>query len=288
MPLAPDPNLIARAASLIDRSDAIVIAAGAGMGVDSGLPDFRGNDGFWRAYPALAAAGIEFESIANPQAFRQHPDLAWGFYGHRLALYRKTVPHAGFGLLQRWARTRPHGGFVFTSNVDGQFQRAGFGHEHVCEVHGSIHYLQCAEDCGINPWPADDFDPQVDEKRCLLVNELPSCPSCGGLARPNLLMFGDYQWQGDRYEQQRADLLRWARYTDCAVVIEIGAGQHIPTVRRFTERFGAHFIRINPTDAETPGRLGLGIRTGGLAALQAIDAALDASSNPSCNPSSKP
>ena len=50
--------------SPFDQADGLLITAGAGMGVDSGLPDFRGTEGFWRAYPALAQAHIRFESIA--------------------------------------------------------------------------------------------------------------------------------------------------------------------------------------------------------------------------------
>ena len=65
------------AAAFIEAADGLLIAAGAGMGVDSGLPDFRGNQGFWRAYPALAAARIAFEEIACPDAFRRTPALAW-------------------------------------------------------------------------------------------------------------------------------------------------------------------------------------------------------------------
>src|SRR5438067_1528316 len=116
---------IVRAARLIAQADALVIAAGAGFGVDSGLPDFRGTEGFWRAYPALAKSGIAFHAIASPDAFNAHPHQAWGFYGHRLALYRRTQPHAGFALLRKWGGTKRHGYSVFTSNVDGQFQAAG-------------------------------------------------------------------------------------------------------------------------------------------------------------------
>src|SRR3712207_5697228 len=87
--LAPD---LAHAAQLLDEADALLVCAGAGMGVDSGLPDFRGTHGFWKAYPALARAGIAFHEIANPASFETDPSLAWGFYGHRLALYRATVP----------------------------------------------------------------------------------------------------------------------------------------------------------------------------------------------------
>ena len=68
----------ARAAELLEQADALVVAAGAGMGVDSGLPDFRGNEGFWRAYPALGRARRDFASIASPAAFHATPALAWG------------------------------------------------------------------------------------------------------------------------------------------------------------------------------------------------------------------
>ncbi len=97
------------------------------MGVDSGLPDFRGVHGFWRAYPALRAKDVRFEDIANPTAFRHDPERAWGFYGHRLNLYRRTAPHRGYSILSKWAERMEHGAFVFTSNVDGHFQKGCFG-----------------------------------------------------------------------------------------------------------------------------------------------------------------
>lgn len=98
----------------LNEADGLLITAGAGMGVDSGLPDFRGNEGFWQAYPALGQQKIPFTEIANGQAFLENPEQAWGFYGHRLNLYRKTVPHAGFGILQALAANLPNGAFVFT------------------------------------------------------------------------------------------------------------------------------------------------------------------------------
>lgn len=124
-----------QAAELVAGADAVLVCAGAGMGVDSGLPDFRGDEGFWRAYPPYQRLGLSFIELADPAHFGNDPELAWGFYGHRLALYRATVPHSGFDVLRKW-RAR-----VFTSNVDGQFQKAGF--PKVAEVHGSIHHLQC-------------------------------------------------------------------------------------------------------------------------------------------------
>jgi NAD-dependent SIR2 family protein deacetylase len=124
---------IAQATKLISEADAILITAGAGMGVDSGLPDFRGDDGFWNAYPALAKSNVKFYDIASSSNFEHDPKLAWGFYGHRLNLYRNTKPHAGFRMLRELAANKKHGYFVFTSNVDGQFRKAGFDPRRICE-----------------------------------------------------------------------------------------------------------------------------------------------------------
>lgn len=264
----------AHAARLVSQADGLLITAGAGMGVDSGLPDFRGREGFWRAYPALAKARIDFEEAASPQAFRRNPRLAWGFYGHRLALYRRTVPHQGFHILQRWAERLPQGAFVFTSNVDGQFAKAGFATTRICEVHGSIHHLQCLAPCNERIWPADTLQPEVDESACLLTSELPHCPHCGQLARPNILMFGDGGWIDRRTQLQQSRLETWRREVKKLVVIELGAGTHIPTVRWFGETLGVPLIRINPGEPEVSSALAVGIRSGALAALKAIDAAL--------------
>src|SRR6516165_9141624 len=143
------------AARAIRSADALLIGAGAGMGVDSGLPDFRGKHGFWRAYPPYAKLGLDFYALANPRWFRSDPTLAWGFYGHRLNLYRSTVPHEGFGVLRRWTARMKHGAVVYTSNVDGHFHSAGFDPERILEVHGSIHWMQCLRDCGAGLFPAD-------------------------------------------------------------------------------------------------------------------------------------
>jgi NAD-dependent SIR2 family protein deacetylase len=265
--------LFAEAARLIASADGLLVTAGAGMGVDSGLPDFRGNTGLWRAYPALAGAHIAFEDIACPDAFLRTPKLAWGFYGHRLNLYRRTIPHAGFAILQQISARLPQGSFVFTSNVDGQFQQAGFAEARICEVHGSLHHLQCMSGCGGVITPADDFAPEVDEATCQLRSQLPRCPSCNDLLRPNVLMFGDWGWLPRRTSAQRQRLEGWLQYTERPVVIEIGAGTHVPTVRWFSETLGEPLVRINPTEPDIPGH-GISLPLGGLAALTGIRDAL--------------
>ncbi|MGW4593376.1 SIR2 family NAD-dependent protein deacylase [Amycolatopsis thermoflava] len=261
---------LSEAAEMLTGASALLVCAGAGMGVDSGLPDFRGNEGFWRAYPPYARLGLSFAEIADPRHFAEDPELAWGFYGHRLAMYRRTEPHAGFGLLLRHGRSLPGGVAVFTSNVDGQFQRAGF--ELVAEAHGSIHHLQCAVPCGPDIWPAD-FSLGIDESTMRARPPLPSCPNCGGLARPNIMMFGDFDWLPSRTGAQTRALGEWRRANRNAVVVEIGAGRAVPTVRRYAELASAAtgaLIRINPREPEVRHGRGVSIPRAALPALTAL------------------
>ncbi|MBN2382898.1 NAD-dependent protein deacetylase [bacterium] len=251
-------DTIKRAAEYIIRADALLIMAGAGMGVDSGLPDFRGKHGFWQAYPPYASRNLSFVDLANPSWFQSEPALAWGFYGHRLNLYRETRPHQGFFILKDWATSRPGGYFVFTSNVDGQFQKAGFLEESIEEVHGSIHYLQCTRDCGIGIFATPDQIINIDETTMTAHTPLPSCPACGALARPNILMFNDWEYDNRRRNEQTKRFEAWLDRLEHSslVIIESGAGRAVPTVRMVSEQLvrqrQAVLIRINVREPEVP------------------------------------
>lgn len=269
----------AAAAKSISEAEALLVCAGAGMGVDSGLPDFRGDTGFWRAYPPYERLGLSFAEVADPVHFAEDPELAWGFYGHRLGLYRETVPHEGFEVLRRWAERMPRGARVFTSNVDGQFQVAGFAPQHVAECHGSIHHLQCLEPCTDDVWPADDVSVPVDAATMRARAPLPACRNCGGTARPNILMFGDRGWVPGHAQPRLDEVQAWRRSLRGArlVVVELGAGTAVPTVRRHAELASAAsgaLIRINPREPEIRHGRGVSIREGSLTALRAIDALL--------------
>ncbi|QNB10302.1 NAD-dependent deacetylase [Paraburkholderia tropica] len=270
---------IEAAAELIRNATGLLITAGAGMGVDSGLPDFRGEDGFWRAYPALRADGICFQDIANGEAFKGDPIRAWGFYGHRLNLYRRTVPHEGFNILRRWASTKAHGAFVFTSNVDGQFQKAGFEENRILECHGTIHRLQCAQPCSHETWSADDLHPEVNDEHCRLLSELPRCTKCGEVARPNILMFHDSEWNDYWVRTRRMRFEAWLLSVERMVVVELGAGRAIPTVRNVGERSGSPVIRINPREYGIDPKKGLGLGYGALDSLRKLDAKIGEQSN---------
>jgi NAD-dependent SIR2 family protein deacetylase len=268
---------LAAVAAALRRADALVFSTGAGMGVDSGLPDFRGDQGFWNAYPMYERLGLSFVDAANPDRFEEDPAFGWGFYGHRLHLYRSTVPHAGYRILQGWTERFGLPWFAVTSNVDGQFQAAGFDPERILEVHGSIHHLQCTAPCGDEIWENQE-DVPVDEQT-MRAGAVPACRRCPRPSRPNILMFGDYAWLRHRTAEQERRFDDFCREHDQGrmVVLEMGAGTAVPTIRWISERLGSArgslVARINPREADirTPH---LGIPSGALAALRGIDAAL--------------
>ena len=266
-----------QAAQWLSEAQALVVTAGAGMGVDSGLPDFRGDTGFWKAYPLYQRLGIGFVDAANPDHFERDPAFGWGFYGHRTNLYRDTVPHPGFRLILDWIERYRLDHFVATSNVDGQFQKAGFPEDAILEFHGSIHRLQCTRPCSSRIW--DNREEFHIDQESMRSDKVPLCPRCGSAARPNILMFGDYCWIGDRtaMQQERFRLFLSRHALQRIAVVEMGAGTAIPTVRAASERIGAlsggRVIRINPREPQiSPPHISL--PCGALEGVQGIEDAL--------------
>jgi len=267
---------------IIDAAGAIVITAGAGMGVDSGLPDFRGTKGLWREYPELKARRLSFEDMATPHWFESAPELAWAFYGHRLHKYLEVEPHDGFRILLDICKAKDDNYFVVTSNVDGHFQKAGFDPNRIHEVHGSLSYFQCIQGCRGDIWPADNALVRVEEAAFKAV-VMPSCPYCGLVARPNVLMFDDWNWLPRRERLQHQRLNAWIRSVQSkpqrVVIIEIGASNAIPTIRNMSDQFylnrfhpAVDLIRINPRDDSVP-QGAISIKSGGLAGIRSLIAA---------------
>lgn len=268
-------DIFKEAAKLIKNCDYLLITAGAGMGVDSGLPDFRGVDGFWRAYPYAKKLNVRFEELANPIWFEKKPQIAWAFYGHRLNLYRETTPHRGFEILLEIAKGKKDY-FVLTSNVDGQFQKAGFSEDKIDEIHGTIHYLQCTNSrCGSGIWSAKDIKIEIDLENFKAKNPLPRCPKCNNIARPNILMFSDFSWLAQHEEKQRKNFHNFLAKikSENLTIIELGAGETVPTIRYASEdlanEFSANLIRVNPQDTSVP-KSALSLPYGAKEALERI------------------
>jgi NAD-dependent SIR2 family protein deacetylase len=291
-----DEAEFARAAELIRSADVLLVGAGAGMGVDSGLPDFRGPEGFWKAYPAFKGKRFgEFfgfapcaccltvftEQMSNPHWFETDPSIAWGFFGHRLHLYRGATPHGGFAILKRWLEEKPDS-FVFTSNVDGQFLKAQtVPEEQLVECHGSIMWLQCTDPNCLQPiWQTGDLHVDVDPETIKATSTpLPTCPTCARLARPNILMFGDFSWHEERTAAQEKRFAAWQRRNrqKRVVAVEMGAGLAIPTVRITCEENSAALVRINPREPQVHRDADVALAHGALYALTRIDELLRSS-----------
>ena len=273
-----DAEVAARAAEALRRARVLIVSAGAGMGVDSGLPDFRGDEGFWKAYPPVRAARALLRGRRQPGALRARPGLRLGLLRPPPEpLPRHRAARAASRILRRWIDALGLEAWVVTSNVDGQFQRAGFPRDRVLEVHGSIHHLQCLSPCSGAIWENREEVP-IDEER-MRARRIPRCKRCPGVARPNILMFGDYGWLPERTHAQRGrfDAFLEEHQGEPLAVVELGAGTAIPTIRLLSERLGdvegAAVVRINPREADIR-RPHLSLAAGALEGLRAIDTAL--------------
>jgi NAD-dependent SIR2 family protein deacetylase len=282
------PRWLKPAVEAIKGCEALIITAGAGMSADSGLPTFRSKEGFWKAYPPAAKAGLSFAEVSNPESFETNERFAWGFFGHRYHLYTKAFPHLGYDILLKWSN---HIGshFVFTSNVDGMFERAGFGSDRVCECHGSINFIQAREP-GVDghqiiPAAQTTLPNLVIDEKFEAQGELPTIISERTNkpvpARPNILMFYDNSWVSLRTDDQETRMnnfllgLKSSNQNSKIVILELGAGKAVPTVRMTSERILRQFpksslIRINVDESEGPNRT-ISIPAGAKAALEAID-----------------
>lgn len=277
--------LLKEAAMRLKESTHLLITSGAGLGVDSGLPDFRGKEGFWKAYPVIAKKGLSFSECSNPQVFDSNPGFGYAFFGHRFQLYNEKEPHYGYELLKSWAGEKEDF-FVFTSNVDDHFRKAGFDENKLYECHGNINFGQY-----LNPGKhgEETFDSRpyfekikINEADFLATED--TFPKRNGkLIRPNILMFGDWNFVSERAEEQEDNFSNFihslpAKANLC--IIEIGAGNYVPTIRMASERVleqfpSSNLIRINPRDTEVPDtKNAISLPMGGLEALEGMAAFL--------------
>lgn len=254
------------AARWLSEAPAVLVGSGAGMGVDSGLGTYRGaRAGVWGPLETL---GIDYGEICTPAAFEgDNATLGWAFWRHSFDAYKHTEPHEGYRIVARWAARKRLGAFCYTTNVDGHWRRA-IPEDRVVEVHGSTAYLQCSRKCTAKVWPCTEdlatdlpLEPGCEDR--VVGEAMPRCAGCGSLARPNVLMFGDFYWCRGRAKAQRVHYKRWLAKVEEQVAdgpppvcLEIGAGTAVNTVRTTMEeraiRFGWRLIRINPENWSLP------------------------------------
>ena len=149
---------------------------GAGVSAESGIPTFRDPDGLWEKFDP--------QELANVEAFLKNPELVQSWYAHRRSLAHEKEPNSGHRALAALEELVPSF-TVVTQNVDNLHQRAGS--RSVIELHGNITHSYCM-DCGQT---ADEDDLVV-----LAEGEVATCPTCGGLIRPDVVWFGEMLPEG--------------------------------------------------------------------------------------------
>jgi NAD-dependent SIR2 family protein deacetylase len=266
-------NLLLQITEQLKQAEILLILTGAGMSADSGIPTYRGEDGTWGKWEKEFDKHIT--ELMTPKFIAENPVFMWKRFSRGLAHLKTIEPHQGYRILLNWVQRFDYQYFIITSNVDGQFQKAGFSPSQVYEVHGASGYLQCTTPCWDKVWQEDySIYAEVD------LNELnlPQCPNCGQLVRPNIYIFQDKTFVPTRVRAQKSQLEVFLTQHKAKkiLVIEIGAGAVVKTIRHWTNRlirdYNAQVIRINPDpkDAliDSPH---LSMTETGLQSLQMID-----------------
>jgi NAD-dependent deacetylase len=167
-------ELIQRAAQLLVQARQAVVLTGAGLSTPSGIPDFRSQDtGLWENYNPL--------EMATFQAFRRHPVEFFNWIRPLARCMFEAQPNAAHLAL---AQLKAAGcvSHIITQNIDGLHQRAGASG--VVELHGDIYSGTCVN-CYL-VYHSEQFYVDFIERACV-----PYCPACGGIIKPNVILFGE-------------------------------------------------------------------------------------------------
>jgi len=206
----------------------VLVLTGAGVSAESGIPTFRGKDGYWR--------NLDPARLATPEAFTRDPKLVWEWYRERRHRIRNAQPNAAHEAIARLGQHADEF-LLVTQNVDDLHARAGLLKEKMVQIHGDIFVTRCSR-C--------EFERHEYEQE--QEHGLPKCPECHALVRPGVVWFGE---QLSRNELERVE--NFLNGGACDVVIVAGTtatfGYIIDWALRGS-RDGAELIEVNPE--ETP------------------------------------
>jgi NAD-dependent deacetylase len=222
----------------------VIALTGAGVSAESGIPTFRGKEGYW----TIGAREYQPQELATFEAFEAMPWEVWAWYLYRRGVCQGAAPNASHHALVRLATAMPDRFALVTQNVDGLHRRAGSPDATTFGIHGDISQMRCAASCVRDRWPIPDAVPALargeavaPEHRALLI-----CPRCHGLARPHVLWF-DESYDEDRYH---LDTVRELAQRAALVIVAGTSGQtNLPwQVVRLAEAAGATIVDVNPDD----------------------------------------
>lgn len=223
------------------RSANLCVLTGAGISAESGIPTFRGTDGYW----VVGSRNYMPEEMATARMFRSQPEQVWRWYLYRFGLCRKYAPnpaHHALVELERCFGDRFH---LVTQNIDGLHRRAGSSVERTYCIHGDSAWVRCADACGLGLIELPEFGqrdvatPLSDDDRARLT-----CPQCRGWLRPHVLWF-DECYDEPLYRAESA--MRAAAAADLLLVIGTSGATNLPSqIGQLCFRLGAAIVDVNP------------------------------------------
>ena len=167
----------------------LVVLTGAGISAESGIPTFRGDDGFW----TRGSRNYRPEELATWATFVAEPEVVWPWYLWRLACCRGSQPNAGHRALVAMDSLLQDQFLRVTQNVDGLHSRAGSPENRTFHIHGNLERMRCADACSTRTWAVPAALRTFSKGDSIQPDDAPHlrCPTCGGWARPHVLWFDE-------------------------------------------------------------------------------------------------
>ena len=270
---AIEPQLADILADVRGRQGRVVALTGAGISAESGIPTFRGSEGFW----VVGSKNYMPQEMATHEMFEQAPEEVWRWYLHRFGVCKDARPNAGHEALVALERALGDRFTLVTQNIDGLHRRAGS--QRVFCIHGDAAYVRCAAECGLGVAELPSLGPRGEGPLTAAERAALACPRCHGWLRPHVLWF-DECYDEEHYRMDSA--LRAAAAADLLLVVGTSGATNLPMqIGHLAFRRGAALVDVNPEEnpfAELAGRAPRGFfaRGSACARLPAIAAALTA------------
>ena len=214
---------------------------GAGISAESGIPTFRGEEGYW----TVGSTNYHPMEMATAEAYRRMPEEVWRWYLYRRSVCRKAQPSPAHLALVRLEEALGDRFLLVTQNVDGLHLRAGNTEARTYQIHGNIDFLRCGDEPGsLRPIPrAIGEDWEADTPFTEAAGALLSCCDGGQLARPHVLWFDEcYDEPLFHFESS----LRAASAAALLIVIGTSGATNLPMqVGAIVAERGAPMIVIN-------------------------------------------
>jgi NAD-dependent deacetylase len=220
-----------------------LVLTGAGISAESGIPTFRGAEGYW----VVGSRNYQPEQLATRSAFARDPALVWGWYLHRRGVCRRAAPNAAHRALVELERARGDRFLLLTQNVDGLHLLAGHHSAARClQIHGNLHWMRCTrERCGVLTPVPESLPLDWPRGRSPMPQELAllRCAACGETARPHVLWF-DECYDEEHFHYDTA----LAAAESCALLLVIGTSGATSLPAQVVERAaraGAALVIVN-------------------------------------------